>query len=208
MRSFFNQHIKKSEEFLNFDGTPLSSTDNPGFMEPKPLRGSNRTLPKSQRKLLEEELNSSRMTINNLEEELEMTEKSAAEKVASYQNLVEHYERAVEFRQMHLNTAHEDLDEALVKVNALESRIKSIRSKALQRKFQSRFWMVLFVVSMVEHLFPGILGFIFKEIICPLTIGIVNGTGILPQVIRTGLILMAALYFKVYKVVLNIPSLI
>jgi len=165
-------------------------------------------MPVSQRQLLVQELESNRKQLDVMEEELESQEYGAAERIVKMQNIIDHQERSISFRQMHLDTALLDLDEKTKEAKGLLDRVKVVRSKALNRRFQARFWMATFFVSMIEHMFPGTTKVFATQVLFPLTVGIVTGTGTVAHILRSGLIMTAMIHFKASNIFQKIPSIV
>ena len=160
------------------------------------------------RDLLRKELEQSNAQITQLEEALEEQELSNAEKIARLTLVVEHQERAIQFRQMHLETALDEAVETEEKVKNQEKRIKDIRSKALTRKFQSRFWMTLFIMSMIEHIAKGTLMWTMTNVIMPITTDLVFSNTNVAVGMRTLLTVSACVYFRADRALRKIPSLV
>ena len=160
------------------------------------------------RDLLLKELEQSNSQINKLEEALEEQELSNADKIARLTLVVEHQERAIQFRQMHLTTLLDEAVETEEKVKNHENRIKDIRSKALTRKFQSRFWMTLFIMSMIEHIAKGTLMWTMTNVIMPITTDLVFSNTNVAVGMRTLLTVSACVYFRADRALRKIPSLV
>ena len=123
-------------------------------------------------------------------------------------NIIEHQERAIQFRQMHLETTLDEMAETEGKIKQYEQRIKEIRSKALIRKFQSRFWMSLFILSMIEHIAEGSLSWTVKNVIMPVTSDLVFSNATVAVLLRAGLVVSGAVYFRIDKVLGRVPALV
>ena len=159
------------------------------------------------RKLLRREIEDQAMKISSLETALEDEQLSNVEKMASLESLVEHQENAIRFRQLHLDTALDEKDELAAKCKSLEERIKNIRSKALVRKFQSRFWMTLFILSVVEHVSRGTLLWIGKNVVMPVTTDLVFSNSYPAVIIRVSVVLGASMIYRVDKMLGRVPCL-
>ena len=160
------------------------------------------------RDLLRKELEQSNKQIAKLEDELEEQELSSLEKMVKQNNIIEHQERAIQFRQMHLETTLDEMAETEGKIKQYEQRIKEIRSKALIRKFQSRFWMSLFILSMIEHIAEGSLSWTVKNVIMPVTSDLVFSNATVAVLLRAGLVVSGAVYFRMDKMLGRVPALV
>jgi len=159
-------------------------------------------------KLMEKELEDASSKISELEKELEDNDYSAAETELRLRNILEHQERGIHLRQMHLTTAMDEKAELEEKNKTLEKRVIDVRSKALNRKFQSRFWMTMFILSMTEHAHSGVLMWIGKNIVMPVTTDVLFSSNTVAVGIRS-LVFMAVIgYYRVDRLLLKIPSLV
>lgn len=157
--------------------------------------------------LMRQELEDSRRKIEELSTELEGAG-NLAEKLSASSNIIDHQERGIQMRQMHLDTALSDKEELEASVSALEKRIRTIREQALKRKFQSRFWMMAFLASLVENFFPGTTAFIMKTFLIPATVGLITGDTQIIKIIRAALVIVSLGYFRADKIFRKIPALI
>ena len=172
---------------------------------------SSRVRPKTNAKhrdLLRKELEQSNQQIAKLEAELEEQDFSTTDTISKLTSLNEYQERAIQFRQMHLDTALDEAAELEEKVKQQEKRIKDVRSKALTRKFQSRFWMMLFITSMLEHLVEGSLMWLLTKVIMPVTSDLVFSNTRVAVVMRTMFVLGGAVYMRVDKMFGRVPALV
>ena len=158
--------------------------------------------------MLHEELNLSKQVISELTREIDSSEMCTAEKLAKQENAIDMMDRAISMRQMHLETLLEEKEDLEADKKSMEGRIKNIRNKALQRKFQSRFWMVMFGLSLTEHIVPGTLPMIAETFIIPVTIGLVTGDTMANKVMRSALVVLCAGYFRIDNVLRAVPSLV
>ena len=159
-------------------------------------------------KLINKELEEASSKISELEKELEGNDFSAAETELRLRNILEHQERGIHLRQMHLNTAMDEKAGLEERNKNLEKRIFDVRSKALNRKFQSRFWMMMFILSMIEHAHSGVLMWIGKNIVMPVTTDVLFSSNTVAVGIRS-LVFMAVIgYYRVDRLLLKIPSLV
>jgi len=158
--------------------------------------------------MLHEELNLSKQVISELTREIDSSEMCTAEKLAKQENAIDMMDRAISMRQMHLETLLEEKEDLEADKKSMEGRIKNIRNKALQRKFQSRFWMVMFGQSLTEHIVPGTLPMIAETFIIPVTIGLVTGDTMANKVMRSALVVLCAGYFRIDNVLRAVPSLV
>jgi len=158
--------------------------------------------------MMQEELESSKNIISDLTREIDSSEMCTAEKLAKQENAIDMMDRAISMRQMHLETLLEEKEELEADKKSMEGRIKNIREKALQRKFQSRFWMVMFGMSVTEHIIPGTLPMIAETFIIPVTIGLVTGDSLTNKVMRSALVAIGAGYFRIDKMLRAVPSLV
>ena len=160
------------------------------------------------RELLRKELEAQTSKINKLEEELEEHEYTAAEKAVRLENIIENQERAIQFRQMHLDTALDEKDVLEAQNKSLEERVKTIRTKALTRKFQSRFWMFLLMLSLVEHAREGSLLWALHNVVMPVTTDLVFANSYVAIGLRVATTLSAMVYFRADKYLRKIPALV
>ena len=159
------------------------------------------------RELLIKELETSNARILSLEQELENEELSSAEKVVKLSNIIDHQERAIQFRQMHLDTALDEKDELENKLRDTETRVMTVRNKALIRKFQSRFWLTMFTISFLENFCRGTVMWTTTNVIMPITTDLVFSNSKVAVGLRIVLALFLALYFKAYKQLAKVPAL-
>tara|TARA_X000001036_G_scaffold399540_1_gene403302 strand:+ start:6194 stop:6865 length:672 start_codon:yes stop_codon:yes gene_type:complete len=160
------------------------------------------------KELLVRELEESCTRISSLEQELEENEFSAVEKEMKLRNILEQQERGIQLRQMHLDTALDEKQELETKLSETEKRVASVRNKALVRKFQSRFWMTLFIISLVENLYEGAVYWGVSNIVMPITTDLVFSSGKHAIGLRMVLTLACVYYFRLYKQIFRIPVLI
>ncbi len=193
----FTEAPTASEEFH------VSAFENNGGRKSK--RPCNRS---EHRELLRKELEAQTAKINKLEEELEEHEYTAAEKAVRLENIIENQERAIQFRQMHLDTTLDEKDELEKQNKTYEERIKAIRTKALTRKFQSRFWMFLLMLSLVEHVQAGSLMWTTQNIVMPVTTDLVFSNSHIAIGLRVVSTIGALIYFRADKYLRKIPALV
>lgn len=193
----FTEAPTASEEFHT------SAFENPGGRKTK--RPCNRP---EHRELLRKELEAQTAKINRLEEELEENEYTAAEKAVRLESIIDNQERAIQFRQMHLDTTLDEKDDLEKQNKTYEERIKLIRNKALTRKFQSRFWMFLLMLSLVEHVQAGSLRWVIHNVVMPVTTDLVFSNSHVAIGLRVVSTIGALVYFRADKYLRKIPSLV
>lgn len=159
-------------------------------------------------KLMEKELEDASAKIRELENELDENDYSSVEVELRLRNIIDHQDRGIQVRQMHLTTALEENKDLLEKNKTLEKRVRDVRLKALNRKFQSRFWMIMFALSMLEHIHRGVLLWIGKNIIMPVTTDVLLSDNSIAITIRTVAFMAAIGYWRVDRLLLKIPHLV
>ena len=194
------------------DEVPTTEEFHSGAFQPDGVKldAPTRKRPKTRaqhRELLIKELETSNARISSLEQELENEELSSAEKVVKLNNIIDHQERAIQFRQMHLDTALDEKDELENKLRDTETRVMNVRNKALTRKFQSRFWLTMFAISLVENFRTGTVMWTATNVIMPITTDLVFSNSKVAVGLRIVLTMFLALYFKAYKQLTKVPSL-
>lgn len=103
--------------------------------------------------------------------------------------LEDYYERQTQIRSMHIQTLTCEVEELKKKNTALVERVVNVRHKCLVRKFQSRFWMFMTSLTMLEVFSPGIMRFVVVDNVYPGLVELVNGKSLFAQTYRTFLLL-------------------
>tara|TARA_B100001094_G_scaffold295890_1_gene317596 strand:- start:888 stop:1502 length:615 start_codon:yes stop_codon:yes gene_type:complete len=187
---------------------PTTEEFHPGAYELPPKTKTRPTTKTDHVKLMKEELEEASKKINELEREIDENDFSSAEIELRLRTIIDHQENGINIRQMHLNTALDEKVELEHRNTALIKRVEDVRSKALNRKFQSRFWMMMFILSMLEHAHTGVIMWIATNIVMPVTTDVLLSNNGVAVAIRSLAFIAAIGYYRVDKMLMKIPSLV